>query len=122
MPQIEIEIDTQYLSAQSEPEQKQYVFAYTITIRNLSEEKVQLLKRAWEIVDANQKTTRIAGDGVVGQQPEIKAGESFSYTSGTVLLTPLGSMGGFYTFADAAGTSFDVAIPTFRLAVPNILH
>lgn len=119
---IEIKVKTQYLSAQSAPEQNQYVFAYTITIANHGETPVQLLNREWRITDADHKITRVAGEGVVGQQPQIAPGESFSYTSGTVLATPIGSMQGSYGMIDAQGENFQVTIPSFRLAIPNILH
>lgn len=122
MRQVEISVTTQYLPAQSAPEQQQYVFAYTITIHNSGDVPVQLLNRAWQITDANHKITRVAGDGVVGQQPLIAAGESYSYTSGTVLATPLGSMQGHYGMVDNQGDLFQVEIPSFRLAIPNILH
>ena len=119
---VAIEVRTQYLAAQSNPEQNQYVFAYTITITNQSEQTVQLLDRDWKIVDADHKITRVAGDGVVGKQPQIAPGESFSYTSGTVLATPIGSMQGHYGMLAATGEAFKAEIPSFRLAVPNILH
>ena len=122
MRQVEISVTSQYLPAQSAPEQRQYVFAYTITIHNSGDVPVQLLNRAWQITDANHKITRVAGDGVVGQQPLIAAGESYSYTSGTVLATPLGSMQGHYGMVDNQGDLFQVEIPSFRLAIPNILH
>ncbi|CAB0151647.1 Protein ApaG [Pseudidiomarina piscicola] len=119
---ISIEVKTHYLEAQSEPDNDQYVFAYTITVTNTSEQPVQLLTRAWRITDANHKITRVAGDGVVGEQPHIASGESFSYTSGTVLATPIGTMQGHYGMVTTEGEKFEVEIPSFRLAVPNILH
>lgn len=119
---IRIEVKTHYLAAQSAPDNGQYVFAYTITITNDGQQTVQLLNRAWRITDADHKITRVAGDGVVGQQPHIAAGESFSYTSGTVLATPIGTMEGHYGMVAADGEKFEVEIPSFRLAVPNILH
>lgn len=122
MRHVEISVTSQYLPAQSDPDNNQYVFAYTITIHNSGEVPVQLLNRAWQITDANHKITRVAGDGVVGQQPLIAAGESYSYTSGTVLATPIGSMQGHYGMVDQAGELFQVDIPSFRLAIPNILH
>jgi ApaG protein len=122
MRNVEISVTTQYLPAQSAPDNQQYVFAYTITIRNTGEVPVQLLNRAWQITDANHKITRVAGDGVVGQQPLIAAGETYSYTSGTVLATPIGSMQGHYGMVDQDGELFQVDIPSFRLAIPNILH
>lgn len=122
MSTIAIDVKTHYLAAQSDPEQGQYVFAYTITITNQGEQAVQLLTRAWRITDADHKITRVAGDGVVGEQPHIAPGESFSYTSGTVLATPIGTMEGHYGMTYADGTKFEATIPSFRLAVPNILH
>lgn len=122
MSTIAIDVKTHYLAAQSDPEQGQYVFAYTITITNQAEQAVQLLTRAWRITDADHKITRVAGDGVVGEQPHIAPGESFSYTSGTVLATPIGTMEGHYGMVNADGTKFEATIPSFRLAVPNILH
>lgn len=122
MNNIDISVTTQYPASQSVPADNQYVFAYTITITNNGTEKVQLIDRAWQITDAERKVTRVAGEGVVGQQPKLAPGETFSYTSGTVLATPLGSMQGHYGMVDSKGASFKVAIPSFRLAVPNILH
>ncbi|KFZ30367.1 heavy metal transporter [Pseudidiomarina salinarum] len=122
MNSIDISVTTQYLASQSVPADNQYVFAYTITITNNGTDSVQLIDRAWQITDAERKVTRVAGEGVVGQQPKLAPGETFSYTSGTVLATPLGSMQGHYGMIDSKGESFKVAIPSFRLAVPNILH
>lgn len=122
MHQIKIDVKTHFIASHSNEEAGEYAFAYTITITNESEHKVQLLKRAWKITDADHKITRVAGDGVVGEQPTIAPGESYSYTSGTVIATPIGMMEGFYTMVSETGTTFDVEIPTFRLAVPNIIH
>ncbi|RUO52403.1 Co2+/Mg2+ efflux protein ApaG [Pseudidiomarina homiensis] len=122
MSTIAIDVKTHYLAAQSDPDKGQYVFAYTITITNQGEQSVQLLNRAWRITDADHKITRVAGDGVVGEQPHIAPGESFSYTSGTVLATPIGTMEGHYGMVNADGSKFEAKIPSFRLAVPNILH
>lgn len=119
---IEIEVNTHYLSAQSSPESEQYVFSYTITITNTTSQQIQLLAREWRITDAENKITRVAGDGVVGQQPVLQAGESFSYTSGTVLATPIGTMEGHYVMIDENGEQFKADIPSFRLAIPNIIH
>lgn len=119
---IEIRVKTQYLAAQSIPDNGQYVFSYTITITNNASSVVQLLSREWRIVDADNKVTRVAGEGVVGQKPIIAAKDSFSYTSGTVLATPIGTMQGHYMMLDADGQHFKVEIPSFRLAIPNIIH
>ncbi|HAD47261.1 MAG: Co2+/Mg2+ efflux protein ApaG [Idiomarina sp.] len=119
---VDITVTTQYLAAQSVPENGQYVFSYTIIIANNANSSVQLLSREWRIVDADNKVTRVAGEGVVGQKPLIKPEESFSYTSGTVLATPIGTMQGHYLMVDADGCHFKVEIPSFRLAIPNIIH
>ncbi|RUO27951.1 Co2+/Mg2+ efflux protein ApaG [Aliidiomarina sedimenti] len=117
-----VNVETRYLQSQSDPEQKQFVFSYTITITNDGSEAIQLLTREWTINDADGKVTQVAGDGVVGKQPVIQPGEAFSYTSGTVLTTPIGSMHGHYGICDQQGELHQVAIPAFRLAVPHILH
>lgn len=122
MSTIVINVKTHYLAAQSDPDNGQYVFAYTITITNNGDRRVQLLNRAWRITDADHKITRVAGDGVVGEQPHIAPGESYSYTSGTVLATPIGTMEGHYGMISEDGSKFEATIPSFRLAVPNILH
>lgn len=122
MHSIEIQVKTHFIASHSNEALNEYTFAYTITITNNSEVSVQLLKRAWKITDADHKITRVAGDGVVGEQPHIAPGESYSYTSGTVLATPIGTMEGFYTMVTSLGDTFDVEIPSFRLAIPNIIH
>ncbi|RJG39472.1 Co2+/Mg2+ efflux protein ApaG [Motilimonas pumila] len=120
--QIQIQVETQYIKSQSQPENNKYVFAYTITINNQGDDTVQLLHRHWLITDADGKKTEVEGPGVVGEQPEITPGESFSYTSGTVLNTPIGVMEGHYTLQVADSDLIQATIPTFRLSVPNILH
>ena len=120
--EIEIVVKTKYLEGQSDPAQKQFVFAYTIEITNRSQQAMQLLTREWLIRDADGKTTQVSGDGVVGKQPWIKPGDSFTYTSGTVLNTPLGSMQGAYGLVTADGDNLQAEIPAFSLALPNILH
>lgn len=120
--EIEIVVKTKYLEGQSDPAQKQFVFAYTIEITNRSQQAMQLLTREWVIRDADGKTTQVSGDGVVGKQPWIKPGDSFTYTSGTVLNTPLGSMQGAYGLVTADGDNLQAEIPAFSLALPNILH
>lgn len=119
---VEVKVATRYLEGQSSPEQNQFVFAYSIDIHNRSSHPVRLLTREWTISDADGKTTHVAGDGVVGQQPWIQPGETFSYTSGTVLTTPLGSMEGQYGLVDEQGRPFVAPIPAFSLALPNMLH
>lgn len=122
MYNIDIQVKTHFIATHSDEAANEYAFAYTITITNHSDVTVQLLKRAWKITDADHKITRVAGDGVVGEQPQIAPGESYSYTSGTVLATPIGTMEGFYSMVSTAGDHFDVEIPSFRLAIPNIIH
>ena len=119
---VPVVVDTFYIAAQSDPTLSRYVFAYTITIKNHSTETVQLLKRYWLITDANGKETEVHGDGVVGEQPQLAPGSSYSYTSGAVLETPVGTMQGHYEMTSQSQLSFKAAIPLFRLAIPNILN
>lgn len=119
---VPVEVETFYIAAQSDAAAQRYVFAYTITIRNHSEESVQLLRRYWLITDANGKQTEVEGDGVVGEQPTLAPGSSYRYTSGAVLETPVGTMQGHYEMLTAQHERFHAAIPLFRLAMPNILN
>lgn len=122
IPCIKIQVYTKYIEEQSQPEHQRYVFAYIITIKNLSQETVQLLSRRWLITDANGKQISVEGEGVVGEQPTIQANDEYSYTSGTAIETPVGVMQGHYTMVDQAGDEFTVPIEPFRLSVPNILN
>ncbi|ROR34661.1 Co2+/Mg2+ efflux protein ApaG [Inmirania thermothiophila] len=119
---IEIEVETRYVEEQSDPAGDRYVFAYTITILNAGTRAAQLLARRWVITDANGRVQEVEGEGVVGQQPVLRPGEAFRYTSGAMLETPLGSMEGVYRLVDEAGVGFEAEIPRFTLAVPGILH
>lgn len=119
---VSVKVKSMFLPAQSESAQERYVFAYTITITNQSNAHVQLINRAWTITNANGEVTQVKGSGVVGQQPIIEPGDSFTYTSGTVLETPVGVMEGYYGMQNATGDPFKLVIPQFRLAQPNILH
>lgn len=119
---ITIGVQTQYLADQSSPEDKRFVFAYTITINNESEESVQLLRRHWLITDGNEKVQEVEGDGVVGEQPLIAAGASYRYTSGAVLETAMGTMEGSYQMCSASGDTFDAPIDLFPLVHPMALH
>ncbi|OOF28093.1 Co2+/Mg2+ efflux protein ApaG [Salinivibrio sp. IB872] len=121
-PQFEINIATQYVEDQSEPDNERFVFSYTVTIKNQGDAPAQLMRRKWLITDANGKEIEIEGEGVVGEQPSIAAGEKYTYTSGTIIETPVGVMQGFYTMQDQADNQFKVEIEPFRLALPNILH
>jgi ApaG protein len=119
---IEIDVRTRYLPDQSVPAEKRYVFAYTITINNNGDEDVQLVHRHWQITDANNKVHEVNGRGVVGETPLIPAGESFQYTSGTLLETEVGSMQGSYDMVSASGISFSAPIYPFSLALPGVVH
>lgn len=119
---IPIRVETFYIENQSDEQAHRFVFAYTITIQNDSQQKVQLLRRYWSITDANGKNSEVYGDGVVGEQPQLEPGSSYSYTSGAVLETPVGTMQGHYEMKAADGEQFHAPIPVFRLAVPNILN
>ena len=117
MPKYEfqIEVAPQYLPDQSNPEESLYVFAYTVTITNRSEVAAQLISRVWNVNDANGHTERVRGLGVVGQQPLLKPGQSFEYTSGTRLRTPTGTMHGSFFCVAEDGEKFDSDVPMFVL-------
>ncbi len=121
-PRIEIEVQTAFVEEQSAPELDRYVFAYTITIRNAGEQAVRLISRHWIITDANGKVQEVKGLGVVGEQPHLRPGEAFQYTSGTVLETPVGTMEGSYQMLTDDGREFEAPIPPFTLSVPHTLH
>ena len=120
--EIRIEVSTKYIVDQSEPDVGRYVFSYTITIENLGDLPARLLSRHWVITDANGKVQEVTGDGVVGEQPQLNPGETFRYSSGAVLETPVGAMQGSYRMEADNGTNFDAPIPPFTLAVPGVLH
>jgi len=119
---IRIQVSTAYVDDQSEPGSSRYVFAYTITIHNQGDVAAKLKSRHWIITDANGKVQEVNGDGVVGEQPHLKPGEQFRYSSGTVLETPVGAMQGLYRMETDSGQRFDAPIPPFTLAVPGLLH
>lgn len=119
---LDIDVATRYLDEQSEPAQDRYVFAYTIRIRNDGRQPARLLGRHWRITDANGKVEEVVGDGVVGEQPWLRPGDDFTYTSGAVLGTSLGTMQGSYAMLADDGTRFQAPIPAFILAVPRTLH
>jgi ApaG protein len=120
--EISIEVATDYVDDQSEPDVGRYVFAYTITISNKGSVPAKLLSRHWLITDANGKVQEVRGDGVVGEQPHLNPGEKFRYSSGAILETPVGAMQGSYRMQADNGISFDAPIPPFTLAVPGVLH
>ena len=111
-----------YLPGQSDPRARRYVFAYTITIRNTGDIAARLLSRHWIITNADGETQEVRGGGVVGEKPHLKPGESFQYTSGSIMETPVGSMRGSYQMVADDGTRFDAEIPAFTLAVPGTLN
>ena len=119
---IQVDVETRYIEDQSNPEQNYYVFAYTITIQNKGEQAAQLLSRHWVITDSNHKVQEVRGDGVVGEQPVLKPGEQFVYTSGTMLETSVGTMKGSYQMQCDDGSQFDAAIDEFVLSTPRVLH
>jgi ApaG protein len=120
--QIRIEVETAYLDEQSDPKERRYVFSYTITIRNEGLVSARLLTRHWVITDANGKVQEVRGDGVVGEQPHLKPGQGFRYSSGAVLETPVGAMQGSYEMVTDDGMRFDAPIAAFRLAMPGIVQ
>lgn len=119
---ISINVATDYVDEQSDPDIGRYVFAYTITISNQGKIAARLLSRHWVITDGNGKVQEVDGDGVVGEQPHLSPGEEFRYSSGAVLETPVGSMQGRYRMQADNGTDFEAPIPAFTLAVPGLLH
>jgi ApaG protein len=120
--QINVDVDTLYIESESSPVNSQYVFAYTITITNTGTEAAKLMTRHWVITDANGHIEEVRGDGVVGEQPYLKPGEGFQYTSGAVLKTPVGTMSGSYQMVTDSGNNFDAEIPEFILSSPRTLH
>ena len=120
--QINVDVDTLYIESESSPVNSQYVFAYTITITNTGTEAAKLVTRHWVITDANGHVEEVRGDGVVGEQPHLKPGEGFQYTSGAVLKTPIGTMSGSYQMVTDGGNNFDAEIPEFILSSPRTLH
>ncbi len=120
--EITVQARTQYLEEQSRPDQDHYVFAYTITIANTGTVPAQLISRHWIITDSNHRIEEVRGLGVVGEQPLLKPGEAYEYTSGSALATPVGIMRGSYQMVAEDGTRFDAPIPEFTLSVPRILH
>ena len=119
---IRVLAQSNFLAEQSEPGRNRYVFSYTISIQNIGTRAAQLLARHWVITDALGKVQEVRGQGVVGEQPVLEPGQSFEYTSGAVIETPLGTMAGSYQMVGVDGHAFDAEIPPFRLAVPHALH
>ena len=119
---IEIKSEVEFLEDQSKPENNRFVFSYTIRISNTGNETVKLMSRHWIITDENNTVEQVIGDGVVGQQPEITPGNTFSYTSGAILKTQVGTMHGSYKMISADSRRFDVPIQPFLLAAKSKIH
>lgn len=116
---IRITVEPTYLDDQSAPDEQRFVWAYHVRIENQGPETVQLRSRYWRITDARGKIQEVRGAGVVGEQPVLKPGESFEYTSGTPLPTSSGFMVGTYQMENETGERFDVAVPAFSLDSPH---
>ncbi|MFT4103305.1 MAG: Co2+/Mg2+ efflux protein ApaG [Burkholderiaceae bacterium] len=119
---FKVEVESRYLPEQSNPEDSQYAFAYTVTIRNVGNVAAQLISRHWLITDTHNRVVEVKGLGVVGHQPLLKPGDRFEYTSGSHLSTPSGSMRGTYFCVAEDATRFEAEIPEFALAMPRTLH
>lgn len=117
---IQVDVSTHYIEGQSNPAEDNYLFTYTI--RNTGDSGAQLISRHWLITNADGGVQEVFGEGVVGQQPFLQPGEDFSYTSGTRLSTPVGTMQGSYQMRSETGVTFEAPISPFTLAMPHILH
>lgn len=114
--QIDVRVNPQFLANQSDPDSDRFVFSYTVTISNNGEQAASLVSRHWVITNADGDEEHVRGPGVVGEFPHLKPGESFQYTSGSVIKTPVGSMGGSYQMKAEDGTEFDADIAPFTLS------
>lgn len=119
---IQVSAITDYIEEQSVPDEQRYIFAYTISITNTGTVPATLLRRHWIITDANNKVQEVHGEGVIGEQPYLLPGETYKYTSGAMLETPVGCMEGMYDMVAEDGNEFSASIPVFSLKVPNTLH
>ena len=120
--QIKIHVETTYLSNESNPDDNKYYFLYTVLIKNNSKRRAKLLFRHWIIKDDNGKVQDVKGEGVIGEQPDIRPGEEFQYTSGTMIETSFGTMKGSYHMIDDEDNYFDAVIPEFVLSIPRVIH
>ncbi len=120
--QITVHPRSTFLPEQSNVDEERYVFAYTITITNTGTEPAQLISRHWIITDSDGKVQEVRGMGVVGEQPLLRPQESFEYTSGAAIATPVGTMRGSYQMKAEDGTAFEAVIPEFTLSMPRVLH
>ena len=119
---ITVEARAKFVPEQSDAGKDRYVFAYTIRITNTGTVTAQLVSRHWIITDANDRVQEVKGEGVVGEQPSLKPGQAFEYTSGTAIATPVGTMRGSYQMIAEDGVRFDAVIPEFTLSMPRVLH
>src|SRR4051812_4477362 len=119
---ITVSTRTTFVADQSDAEGGRYVFAYTITLKNTGTVAAQLVSRHWIITDANQRSQEVRGLGVVGEQPTLRPQQSYEYTSGTAIGTPVGTMRGTYQMVGDDGVKFDAPIPEFTLSIPRVLH
>jgi ApaG protein len=119
---ISVKAIATFVPEQSDEQENRYVFAYTITITNTGGVAAQLIRRRWIITDASNQIQEVSGLGVVGEQPYLRPGESFQYSSGSSIATPVGTMRGTYQMVAEDGTKFDADIPEFVLRVPRVLH
>lgn len=119
---VNVQITANYIAEQSRPELDQYVFAYTVKITNQGDNTVQLISRKWLITDAENQIQEVEGIGVVGEQPYISSGQSYTYTSGAVIGTPAGTMSGSFKMKDEKGAHFEADIPVFALVQKKALH
>ena len=117
---IRVEVEPEFLDDRSQPDQGRYFWAYRIAITNMGSTPAQLTHRHWRITDGNGRLEEVRGPGVVGEQPTLKPGETYNYTSGCPLTTPSGIMAGSYRFVGENGEEFDVRVPTFSLDIPHI--
>jgi ApaG protein len=119
---ITVSARTTFIPEQSDVNSGRYVFAYSITIHNSGSVPAQLVSRHWIITDSNNQVQEVRGKGVVGEQPLLRPNESFEYTSGTAIATPVGTMRGSYQMVAEDGFQFDATIPEFTLSMPRVLH
>lgn len=117
-----VSVVTKYLAEQSDPDNANFVFSYTVTIKNTGEVAAQLISRHWLISDDSNHVEEVRGLGVVGHQPLLQPGQQFEYTSGTALTTPQASMRGTYFIVAEDGHQFETPIPEFMLSLPRTLH
>ena len=119
---VSVNVDSEYLNDESQPEHQRFVHAYHVTIKNEGQHSAQLLSRKWTIMDGNEDIQEVQGEGVIGKQPTLAPGESYRYTSGTIIATEVGSMHGSYEMEASDGTRFEARIPAFTLAKPGVLN